>query len=172
MDQPDCPFCRKLAHADELPAGEVIRRFDHSTAFLGQWQYFQGYCVVAFKRHAQELSELSAEERHGFFDEMCLVARTIEDCFHPHKLNYELLGNQVPHLHWHIFPRYQSDPDRLKPVWLALDRAERHLTERQRYESGPLDHQTISATLRQQLAQSIASSGATESLAKPRTRGP
>src|ERR1700694_4734407 len=47
-----------------------------------------------------------------------------ENTYHPHKLNYELLGNQVPHLHWHLFPRSKQDADHLKPVWLALDAAE------------------------------------------------
>ena len=45
---------------------------------------------------------------------MCLLARAIETAFRPHKLNYELLGNQVPHLHWHLFPRYADDPDALQ----------------------------------------------------------
>jgi diadenosine tetraphosphate (Ap4A) HIT family hydrolase len=56
-------------------------------------------------------------------------------------LNYELLGNQVPHLHWHLFPRYRDDPEALKPVWLALDRAERDPAERRRLETGPVERQ-------------------------------
>ena len=37
--------------------------------------------------------------------------------FRPRKLNYELLGNSVPHLHWHLIPRYSDDPMRTVPVW-------------------------------------------------------
>ena len=55
---------------------------------------------------------------------MATLAEGIEACFRPHKLNYELLGNQVPHLHWHLFPRHANDPEPLAPVWLALHRAE------------------------------------------------
>jgi diadenosine tetraphosphate (Ap4A) HIT family hydrolase len=32
-------------------------------------------------------------------------------------LNYELLGNGAPHLHWHLFPRYDTDPSPGWPVW-------------------------------------------------------
>jgi diadenosine tetraphosphate (Ap4A) HIT family hydrolase len=88
-----------------------------------------------------------------YLEEMCYLAQAIEECFHPHKLNYELLGNQVPHLHWHLFPRYANDPDRLRPVWLALDRAERDAEERHRLQTGPRDRAAITAALQQTLAR-------------------
>jgi diadenosine tetraphosphate (Ap4A) HIT family hydrolase len=119
-----CLFCRKLARVDPLPADELVWSFPHSVAFLGPWQFYRGYCILVARTHATELSQLPDAERHTYFDEMCLLARALEAGFAPHKLNYELLGNQVPHLHWHLFPRYPDDPDMLKPVWLALDRAD------------------------------------------------
>jgi diadenosine tetraphosphate (Ap4A) HIT family hydrolase len=152
----NCPFCQKLSNLSELPADEVVWEFPHSAALLGSWQYYHGYCVLVARRHATELSGLDSSERRAYLDEMCLVARAIEECFHPHKLNYELLGNQVPHLHWHIFPRYQHDPDLLRPVWLALDRAERDEQERQRLQAGPADRAATRATLQQKL-QALAS---------------
>jgi diadenosine tetraphosphate (Ap4A) HIT family hydrolase len=82
---------------------------------------------------------------------MCLTARAIELSCRPHKLNYELLGNQVPHLHWHLFPRYLDDPDRLHPVWLALGQAERDPDVRRRLETAPQERSTTIAGLRQQL---------------------
>jgi diadenosine tetraphosphate (Ap4A) HIT family hydrolase len=118
---------------------------------LGTWQYYQGYSVLVSRRHATELSQLSADERHGYLDEMCRLAAAIEKAFRPHKLNYELLGNQVPHLHWHVFPRSADDPQRLQPVWLALDRAERDAAEKQRLQPGPTDRRTTTAALRQAL---------------------
>ena len=53
----------------------------------------------------------------------------------PLKLNYECLGNQEPHVHWHIFPRYTDDPMRFAPVWVRPE-AERKvsLEERTRAE--------------------------------------
>jgi diadenosine tetraphosphate (Ap4A) HIT family hydrolase len=156
MDVPDCLFCRKLAALDELPPEDVVWRFRHSVALLGQWQFYHGYCMLVSCRHASELSQLDDVERRNYFDEMCLLARAIEATFHPHKLNYELLGNQVPHLHWHLFPRSLQDPDRLMPVWLALDRAERDEAERRRLQTGPLDRAATAERLRRQL-QSLSS---------------
>jgi diadenosine tetraphosphate (Ap4A) HIT family hydrolase len=66
-------------------------------------------------------------------------------------MNYELLGNQVPHLHWHLFPRYRDDPNRLQPVWLALDRAERDPELRRRLETGPTERPATIAALQEQL---------------------
>src|SRR5262245_61996772 len=102
-----CFFCDKLSRLQELPAAELLRQFAHSVALLGPWQYYTGYCLLISRRHATELFQLSDDERRGHVDEMCLLARAIEQVARPRKLNYELLGNQVPHLHWHLFPRQE-----------------------------------------------------------------
>ena len=128
-------------------------RFPHSIAFLGRHQYYRGYCVLVCRRHATELSGLSDDVRRAYLDEMSLLALAIEQGFRPHKLNYELLGNQVPHLHWHLFPRSAADPDVLKPVWLALDRAERDTDWQRRLEEDPAARPAITALLRRQLTE-------------------
>lgn len=147
---PDCPFCRKL---QAPPVEDVVWNFPHSVAVLGPWQYYHGYCILIARRHATELSGLDEAERRSYLDEMCLLAHAIELCFRPHKLNYELLGNQVPHLHWHLLPRCADDPARLQPVWLALDQAERDPAIRHRLETGPQKRSVTRAALRQQLEQ-------------------
>jgi len=107
------------------------------------------------RRHATELNHLPPEERTAYFNEMCRLAQAIEDAFHPRKINYELLGNQVPHLHWHLFPRYDHDPDLLKPVWIALDRGERDEAERRRLETGPTARSDTADRLRRIIARHI-----------------
>jgi diadenosine tetraphosphate (Ap4A) HIT family hydrolase len=151
MATDSCPFCKKLTHLSELPEDEVVGQLVHSVVLLGPWQFYHGYCVLVARRHATELSHLNEDERRGFLDEMCRLAKILEDCFHPHKLNYELLGNQVPHLHWHLFPRYRNDPEAPKPVWLALDRAERDPAEKQRLQTGPIPRAETARIIRQQL---------------------
>jgi diadenosine tetraphosphate (Ap4A) HIT family hydrolase len=146
----DCPFCQKLAHLEEIPPEDLVWAFPHSVALLGPWQYHEGYCVLVSRHHAVELSGLDDGVRRAYLDEMCLLARGIEQTFRPHKMNYELLGNQVPHLHWHLFPRSLHDPDRLRPVWLALDEAERD-EDRRRQLMGKADRGQVAAALRQQL---------------------
>ncbi len=151
METADCPFCRKLASSEDLAGADVVWQFPHSVVLLGPWQFYHGYCLLVSRRHATELSQLGDAERQAFLTELCTLARAIEEAFQPLKLNYELLGNQVPHLHWHLFPRYQNDPECLKPVWLALDRAEHDEAEQQRLQAGPLDRAATAAMLRRQL---------------------
>jgi diadenosine tetraphosphate (Ap4A) HIT family hydrolase len=148
MTTSDCPFCRKITGLADVPESEIVWRFPHSVAFLGQWQFYNGYCVLVSRRHATELSGLDDDERRGYLDEMCVLAKAMELGLRPHKLNYELLGNQVPHLHWHLFPRYLEDPERLKPVWLEL---ERKADRPQELESGPRGRAAVVAILRDQL---------------------
>jgi len=147
----DCPFCRKLAAQHELRDEEVVWQFPQSVAFLGPWQFYNGYCVLVSRKHATELSALENSERGSYLNEMCLLAKAIETAMQPHKLNYELLGNQVPHLHWHLFPRYADQADRLMPVWLALDVAERDPAVRRQMEAGQRDRPAVTAALRRQL---------------------
>ena len=45
------------------------------------------------------------------------VGRALEQVFASVKLNFELLGNAVPHLHCHIKPRYYGDPAGGIPIW-------------------------------------------------------
>jgi diadenosine tetraphosphate (Ap4A) HIT family hydrolase len=146
-----CPLCQKLQN---LPVEDIVWQFPHSVALLGPFQYYTGYCVLVARQHATELSQLSPGQRHGYLDEMCQLAQAIEKVFHPDKLNYELLGNQVPHLHWHLFPRQANDPEALRPVWFALDRADHDHTEKKRLETGPFSRQEIRDRLHQELAKS------------------
>lgn len=152
MKESDCPFCWKVETIDEF-AAEVVWRFPHSIALLGAWQYYQGYCLLVSRRHAVELNDLAAEERRAYLDEMCLLAGAIQTCYRPHKINYELLGNQVRHLHWHLFPRYLDDPDHLRAVWLAVDRAQHEEAWRRRMETGRQERSVTMAQLRQALEQ-------------------
>src|SRR5437588_11693777 len=104
-NDPNCPFCSKLAALADLPSAEVVWQFAHSVAFLGPWQYYHGYCVLVSRRHADELTELPDLERQAFLEEMCLLGEAIQKTVRPRKLNWEMLGNQVTHPHWHLFPR-------------------------------------------------------------------
>jgi diadenosine tetraphosphate (Ap4A) HIT family hydrolase len=151
MTPAECPFCLKLARIDSLSADELVWQFPHSVALLGPWQYYQGYCILVARRHATELNQLAEEERAAYFREMCLLAKAIGAAFRPRKLNYELLGNQVPHLHWHLFPRYDHDPEVLKPVWTALERADRDEKERERFQTAAVGRTEVICLLRREL---------------------
>jgi diadenosine tetraphosphate (Ap4A) HIT family hydrolase len=120
-----CGFClvvRALREADthRAPSGGVYRKISElpaSIAILGHDQFYRGYSVVIAKQHATELYHLAEADRRQYLDDMVQVAQAIDRAFHPRKLNYECLGNTVPHLHWHLFPRYADDPNPKRPTW-------------------------------------------------------
>lgn len=145
-----CPFCNLLAQIDQLPHDQLVGQFQHSVALLGPWQYFTGYCILVSRQHATELFELSEKVHRGFLNETTQLAHALYAEFQPRKMNYELLGNQIPHLHWHLIPRYASDPDHLKPAWLAIDRAERDADLKSRL-IGDLNRDAIAARIRDRL---------------------
>jgi diadenosine tetraphosphate (Ap4A) HIT family hydrolase len=84
------------------------------------------------KWHCEELYELSDRDRKSFLEDMSRVALALSVAFNPDKMNYELLGNGMPHLHWHLVPRYKTDSFWGRPIW-AGSRARKRLT-REDYE--------------------------------------
>ena len=88
-----------------------------SMAYLHEDQFVPGWTVVVFKRHATELFHLAPTERIQLMEEVSRAAKVLEETFEAKKINYELLGNQLPHIHWHVIPRLASDPAPLEPVW-------------------------------------------------------
>ena len=115
MPEP-CGICRRI---ERLTPDDphVIAELDTGYAVLGDNQIYPGYTIFVAKRCVAELHLLPPEERSTFLHEMAQVAEAVFRAFAPRKLNYELLGNSVPHLHWHLFPRHDDDPDPTWPVW-------------------------------------------------------
>jgi len=88
-----------------------------SKAYLHDDQFFPGWTVLVFHRHATELFQLTSSERVQLIEEVSRVADVLSEIYQAKKINYELLGNQLPHIHWHIIPRLPNDPAPLEPVW-------------------------------------------------------
>ncbi len=136
-----CLFCDKLAKHTGPPSADPdwVWSFRHSTAWLGPWQYYHGYCLLVAHEHVTELFHLNESVRLALMSEMVHLAQAIAEEFHPRKMNYELLGNQVPHVHWHLFPRYEDDPWALKPVWLRIEQGETSPDRKRELEGDPRD---------------------------------
>ena len=84
-------------------------------AYLQRSAIQRGYTIVVWRgRHVAEPTELDEAEAAAFWSELRQVGRALERRFAPVKLNYELLGNSLPHLHAHVLPRYADDP---RPGW-------------------------------------------------------
>ena len=113
MTEPGCVMCGKHA----APSPLLIAELETARAYLHEDQFFPGYVLLVLRRHATELNELAARERAVHLEEVSRVAQALARAFRPVKMNYELLGNQVPHIHWHLVPRLATDPDLRQPIW-------------------------------------------------------
>lgn len=80
-----------------------------STLFLFKEQSHPGRCVVAYKDHVKELFELSEIDRNAFMADVCKVAEAIQKAFAPAKINYGAYSDKLPHLHFHIVPKYEGE---------------------------------------------------------------
>jgi len=110
---PACPACT----GQWPPAGQRIADCGATVAYLHDDQFFAGWTVLVLKRHATELWQLAPAERAALIEEVARVARAVGTAFDAVKLNYELLGNQIAHIHWHLIPRRADDPAPTAPVW-------------------------------------------------------
>lgn len=108
-----CPMCRKWDDEPDLRIAEL----QHCYIMLNRDQFFRGYCFVFTKMHVCELFHLDVLTRSGIIEEVNAVAAALFSIFTPAKINYELLGNMVPHMHWHIIPRFTGDPLWPRPIW-------------------------------------------------------
>jgi len=122
-----CGICAIIGRTEAKRFDDLVAELPRSWLILGDAQFYRGYCVLFAKRHITEMHQMPRGEAHELLDELMAVGKTLERVVKPLKLNYECLGNQEPHVHWHVFPRYSEDAMRLAPVWLRPE-AERKAT--------------------------------------------
>jgi len=107
----NCPLCLENRAAEPVNEhGYTVAHLGFSRLRLALNQFVAGYCVLICNKHIQEPHHLPHEEQRLFFNDLMHAARAIERVFNPIKMNFQILGNLVPHLHVHILPRYHGDP--------------------------------------------------------------
>jgi diadenosine tetraphosphate (Ap4A) HIT family hydrolase len=100
---------------DETEYGARFFAGEVSDAYLQRRNIQRGYSVIIWRgRHVAEPTDLSEDEAAQYWWEVLEAGRRIEQRLQPVKLNYNILGNELPHLHTHVVPRYADDP---KPGW-------------------------------------------------------
>jgi diadenosine tetraphosphate (Ap4A) HIT family hydrolase len=106
-------MCTKWADEPDLRIAELGQCY----VLLNRDQFFPGYTFVFTRAHVTELFHLDRQVRQGVIEEVTMVAASLYNLFKPAKMNYELLGNMVPHMHWHLIPRFVTDPLWPRPIW-------------------------------------------------------
>lgn len=126
-----CPMCRRWQDEPDLRIAE----FKYSYVVLNRDQFFPGYSLLFTRKHVTELFHLDRTVRSALMEEVNQVAAALQRAFNPTKMNYELLGNMVPHIHWHLVPRHAGDPLWPRPIW-----SEPH---QERFPAAPVLAETI-----------------------------
>lgn len=105
---PDCLYCRKDERLDALMI--EVAPLSVSTLYLFKEQTHHGRCIVAYQGHVNELYELPADELSRFTADVARAARALKAAFDPAKINYGAYSDKLPHLHFHLVPKYVDGP--------------------------------------------------------------
>lgn len=111
----DCVFCRE-------DGGDVLWSDDALRVVLADEPDWPGLCRVVWGTHVAEMSDLSDGDRARVMTAVNGVERAMRRVLVPEKINLASLGNQVPHVHWHIIPRFSNDSRFPLPIWAPRQR--------------------------------------------------
>ena len=140
--QDDCALCQE-------EGGELLWRDDFCRVVLVDDADYPGFCRVILNAHHSEMTDLPLAARHCLMATVYAVEQVLRDHLQPAKINLASFGNVVPHLHWHVIPRYADDRHFPNPVWGSAMR-DQHAATRP-----ALQRDVLKAALTQALAQGI-----------------
>ena len=111
MAHTDCAYCM-IGENDELvdAFGIPVCELPASLLILFKEQSHPGRCIVASKQHVDDISDLSEEDAAAFMADVRHVAAALHKAFSPDKINFGAYGDKMHHLHFHLVPKYASDP--------------------------------------------------------------
>ncbi|MCD6682111.1 MAG: HIT family protein [Burkholderiaceae bacterium] len=109
---PYCPLC-------SADGGRVVARGARWRIVLVDDADHPAFTRVIWNAHVAEMSDLEAAARDELLDTVLRVESVQRATLAPDKINLASLGNQVPHLHWHVIPRWRDDRHFPNPVWGA-----------------------------------------------------
>ncbi len=132
----------------ETPGGEVLHQGAQFRVVLVDDEQYPGFCRVIWRDHVKEVTDLSELDRMLLMDVLWQVEHVVREVMQPEKMNLASFGNMVPHLHWHVIPRYTDDLHFPQPVWGQPQRAPQPASLQVRRER--LD--ALRAKMRQRLA--------------------
>ena len=106
-----CIFCRLVA--GDIPSARVFED-ELTLAFMDLGQVNPGHVLVASKRHAATLFELTADEAAALMRTAQRIALAVRAVFDPDgvmllQANGAVAGQTVGHVHLHVVPRHAGD---------------------------------------------------------------
>jgi diadenosine tetraphosphate (Ap4A) HIT family hydrolase len=124
-----CEMCEN-GRPDANEYGVRIYQGRYSDAYLQRADVQRGYTLVIWRgRHVTEPTELDDAEAASYGSEVLAVARALIAVYRPLKMNYQTLGNSLPHLHTHLIPRFTDDPAPGQPFPLSATAPEAQVPE-------------------------------------------
>ena len=102
----NCALCKDELKPEE---GQLIWRGDDCRIILVNDSDLPGFCRVVWNRHVSEMTDLTYGEREHLMTLVFAVEKAVRHVMHPDKVNLAALGNMVPHIHWHVIPRFKDD---------------------------------------------------------------
>lgn len=102
----NCILCKDELKPEE---GQLIWRGDDCRIILVNDADLPGFCRVIWNRHVSEMTDLTYGEREHLMTLVFAVETAIRRVMRPDKVNIATLGNMVPHMHWHVIPRFKDD---------------------------------------------------------------
>jgi len=105
-----CPIC-----ANGVPT-DLVAEMDGSWLSAPEQAPVRGYACLVSRRHVVELHELSDPEGAAFMRDLRKASKALSQVTGAVKLNFEIHGNTIPHLHVHIYPRYLGDTFEGRPI--------------------------------------------------------
>lgn len=110
MSSSECLFCRE-------PGGEVLWHDGLCRVVWPRETEHPGLCRVVLQAHVKEMTDLSSLERTGVMRVVFELEGILREVLTPEKINLATLGNMVPHVHWHVIPRFRTDAHFPGSIW-------------------------------------------------------
>ncbi|MBW8370424.1 MAG: HIT family protein [Thiobacillus sp.] len=114
-----CPLC-------DTPGGTLLWQDDFCRVVLADEPDYPGFLRVILNAHVKEMTDLPAVDQATLVRVVLASEAALREVMAPDKVNLASLGNVVPHLHWHVIPRFADDPHFPNPVWGSKQRDTPH----------------------------------------------
>jgi diadenosine tetraphosphate (Ap4A) HIT family hydrolase len=115
MSGADCPLCRE-------DGGALVLRTELLRVVLVDDAEYPGFARVVVNAHVREMTDLEPPALARVMAAVYAVEDAQRAVLAPDKVNLASLGNVVPHLHWHVIPRFVDDAHFPQPIWGARQR--------------------------------------------------